>query len=103
MPYKAAGIIQIRQGSYAAAERSLRQAFERDGGDSGLFLLLGVLASAEGRDREALRLVREAEQLAPRDDVTLSALSDLRDGERLDPRQVDEWIREDVRARIGPD
>ena len=103
VPYKAAGIIQIRQGSYAAAGRSLRQAFERDRGDSGLFLLLGVLASAEGRDREALRLVSEAKQLAPRDDVTLSALSDLRDGERLDPRQVDEWIREDVRARIGPD
>jgi hypothetical protein len=103
VPYKAAGIIQIRQGRYAAAERSLRRAFERDGGDSGLFLLLGVLASADGRERQALRLVAEAERLAPRDDVTLEALDDLQDGERLDPRVVDEWIREDVRARIGPE
>ncbi|MEA2330015.1 MAG: hypothetical protein QOH58_153 [Thermoleophilaceae bacterium] len=103
VPDKAAGIIEIRRGRYARAERELRQAFERDPGDSGLHLLLGVVASARGRDAEARRLVLEANQLAPRDQVTIGAIQELNDSGRLDPREVDEWIREDVRQRIGPD
>jgi tetratricopeptide (TPR) repeat protein len=103
VPDKAAGIIEIRRGGYAAAERELREAFERDGGDSGLYLLLGVLASEDGREREALRLVREADRLAPRDAVTTAALERLEAGRRVDPQQVDRWITRDVRSRIGAD
>jgi Flp pilus assembly protein TadD len=103
VPDKAAGIIEIRRGGYAAAERELRQAFERDSGDSGLYLLLGVLASEDGRRRDALRLVREADRLAPRDAVTAAALERLEGGRRVDPQQVDRWITRDVRSRIGAD
>jgi tetratricopeptide (TPR) repeat protein len=101
VPDKAAGIIEIRRGGYAAAERELRQAFERDNGDSGLYLLLGVLASEDGRRGEAVRLVREASRLAPRDAVTAAVLKRLDSGRRVDPQQVDRLITRDVRERIG--
>ena len=71
-------------------------------GDSGLHLLLGVLASEAGRRREALRLIREARAMAPEDEVTAESLQRLNGGERLDPLEVDRAIQDDMAARIGP-
>ena len=103
IPDKAAAIIEIRRGRYVAAARELRQAFERDAGDSGLHLLLGVVESEAGRSALALRLVEEARKLAPHDLVVRTALRELRRAGRLDPRRLDRWISTDFRSRTGRD
>ncbi|MEA2361953.1 MAG: hypothetical protein QOD71_1098 [Thermoleophilaceae bacterium] len=103
VPDKAAGIIELRRQRYGVAERKLRAALERDPGDSGLHLLLGVLASHAGRQREAVRLIREATQMAPLDEVAMESLERAEFGDRLDPLEADRAIQEDVAARIGPE
>jgi tetratricopeptide (TPR) repeat protein len=103
VPDKAAGIIELRRGRYADADRKLRAAFERDPGDSGLHLLLGVLASQAGRQREGVRLIREAVRMAPLDEVAQESLDRAEFGDRLDPLEVDRAIQEDVAGRIGPE
>jgi tetratricopeptide (TPR) repeat protein len=102
VPDKAAGIIELRRGRYPEAEVKLQEALDRDPGDSGLHLLLGVLASHAGRQREALRLIGEARAMAPEDEVTQESLQRLKGGERLDPLEVDRAIQADTAARIGP-
>jgi tetratricopeptide (TPR) repeat protein len=103
LPDKAAGIIEIRRRNYPEAERALRAAFERDPEDSGLYLFLGVLASNRGQQSEALRMVNRARELAPTDDVAISVQKRLRDGETLDPAEVDTWVQVDVNYRISPE
>jgi tetratricopeptide (TPR) repeat protein len=103
VPDKAAAIIEIRRGRYQAAERRLREAFERDSADSGLYLLRAGVTSAAGRHGEARELLEEARRLAPRDGVIDRALTELRERGRLSPRDLDRWISEDVSDRIGRD
>jgi hypothetical protein len=103
LPDKAAGVVEIRSGDYAAADRALRAAYERDPGDSGLHLLLGVVASSAGHQREAIRFVSEARRLAPQDQITPRVLRALRKGRKVDPRKVDRLIQANVEARIGPE
>jgi tetratricopeptide (TPR) repeat protein len=102
LPDKAAGVVEIRTGNYAAAARDLQAAYARDKGDSGLHLLMGVVASSAGRRREAIKLVSEAFRLAPQDEVTGRVLGALQRGRRLDPQRVDRLIRANVERRIGP-
>jgi len=102
VPAKAAGVVEIRSGDYRAAQRELQAAFERDRDDSGLHLLMGVVASSLGQRQEALRLVREAERLAPNDEITARVLNALQKGRRLDARKVDRLIAANVQRRIGP-
>jgi tetratricopeptide (TPR) repeat protein len=103
VPDKAAGIIELRRQRYEQAERRLRAAMERDPGDSGLYLMLGVLASHDGRQREAVRLIRKASRMAPLDEVAYESLEMAEYGDRLDPLELDRAIQEDVAARIGPE
>ncbi|MEA2418567.1 MAG: hypothetical protein QOE60_773 [Thermoleophilaceae bacterium] len=103
LPDKAAGVVEIRAGDYAGADRALRAAFERDPGDSGMHLMLGVLASSAGHQREAIRFVSEALRLAPQDEITARVLNALRKGRKLDPRKVDRLIQANVERRIGPE
>ncbi|MBA3263649.1 MAG: tetratricopeptide repeat protein, partial [Thermoleophilaceae bacterium] len=103
LPDKAAGIIELRRGRYPAAEQKLRAALERDPDDSGLHLLLGVLASQAGRQREAVRLIRESTRMAPLDEVAGESLQRAEGGDRLDPLEADREIQEDVAGRIGPE
>jgi hypothetical protein len=103
VPDKAAAIIEMRRGRYAAAAAALRKAFERDSGDSGLHLLLGVVESEAGRPLRARQLVAQAHRLAPRDEVVAATLRELRRAGRVDPRSLDRRIQRDVRLRIGRD
>ena len=103
LPDKATGVVEIRSGDYAAADRALRAAYERDTGDPGLHLLLGVVASSAGHQREAIRLVSEARRLAPQDEIAPRVLRALRKGRELDPRSVDRLIQANVERRIGPE
>ena len=103
LPDKATGVVEIRSGDYTAADRALRAAYERDTGDPGLHLLLGVVASSAGHQREAIRLVSEARRLAPQDEIAPRVLRALRKGRELDPRGVDRLIQANVERRIGPE
>jgi Flp pilus assembly protein TadD len=103
VPDKAAAIIEMRRGRYAAAAAALRKAFERDSGDSGLHLLLGVIESEAGRPLRARQLVAQAHRLAPRDEVVAATLRELGRAGRVDPRSLDRRIQRDVRLRIGRD
>ena len=102
-PYKTAALVEIRRERYDAAAAELRRAFERDGGDPDLYLLLGLAQSERGRPRQALSLVAEARRLAPRDDVAPAVLRELRRAGRLDPLRLDPWTRADYRRRIALD
>jgi tetratricopeptide (TPR) repeat protein len=103
VPDKAAAIVELRRGRYAEAEARLRAAFERDSGDSGMYLLLAVLEANTGRSEDARRLIEEARRRAPRDEVIALVLRPLRRGRSLDPQRVDRWIRQDVQRRAGAD
>jgi hypothetical protein len=102
LPEKAAGIVEIRSGDYAEAERRLLSASERDPDDSGMHLMLGVLASSAGRRQEAIELVSEGLRMAPRDEIAARVLNALEKGRELDPRRVDRLIQANVERRIGP-
>jgi tetratricopeptide (TPR) repeat protein len=103
LPDKATGVVEIRSGNYAAADRALRAAYERDPDDPGLHLLLGVVASSAGRQAEAIRLMSEARRLAPQDETTQRVLRALRNGRKVDARNVDRLIQANVERRIGPE
>jgi tetratricopeptide (TPR) repeat protein len=101
LPQKAAAVVEIRAGRYPEAERHLLEAFKRDNRDSGMYLLLAVLRSSDGRADDARRLIEEAHRLAPHDLVIERAMPVLRRGRKLDPREVDRWIQLDVKERVG--
>ena len=101
LPQKAAAVVEIRAGRYAEAERHLLEAFKRDDEDSGMYLLLAVLRSSDGRKADAQRLIDEAYRLAPHDLVIQRARPLLHRGHKLDPRDVDRWIQLDVKERVG--
>jgi hypothetical protein len=104
VPYKAAGIVEVRRRDYRAATRELQRALERDPGDSAPYLFLGAIASAEGRKQEALTLVERANRLAPRDhEVAAHALYDLRHYGKVTPQTVDKYSQADLRDRAGRD
>ncbi len=104
VPYKAAGIVEVRRRDYRAATRQLRRALERDPDDSNPYLFLGAIASAEGRKQEALTLVEKANRLAPRDhEVAAHALYDLRHYGEVTPPTVDKYSQADLRDRAGRD
>jgi hypothetical protein len=102
-PDRTAGLIELRRGHYDAAVHELRQAVERDPGDSDLHFLLGLAESEAGRPRQAIRLARQALMLAPRDHVAEAVLRELRRAGRLDPLRLDPWTRADYRHRIALD
>jgi hypothetical protein len=102
-PDRTAGLLELRRGHYDAAVHELRQAFERDPGDSDLHFLLSLTESKAGRPRQAIRLAREALTLAPRDHVAEAVLRELRRAGRLDPLRLDPWTRADYRHRIALD
>jgi O-antigen ligase/polysaccharide polymerase Wzy-like membrane protein/tetratricopeptide repeat protein len=104
VPYKAAGIVEVRQRDYGAATRQLQRALERDPDDSAPYLFLGAIASAGGRKQEALSLVEKANRLAPRDhEVAAHALYDLRHYGKVTPPTVDKYSQADRRNRAGRD
>ena len=104
VPYKAAGIVEVRQGRYRAAERQFRRALARDPGDPGIYVFLGAIASAAGDKQEALRLLVKANRLAPRDhEVAGHALYDLRHYDKVTPKRVDRYSQQDARDRAGRD
>jgi hypothetical protein len=85
------------------AKRHLRKAIERDPGAAFPYLELGAVASLEGRQREALRLIRKAHALAPRDGPTSTGLRAVEHGRQFSPERLDRLVRRDIDDRIGPE
>ena len=66
------------------------------------YLELGAIASLEGNRAEALRLLRHAHALTPRDGPTNVALETVERGRSLTPDRLDSLIRRDIDDRTGP-
>jgi Flp pilus assembly protein TadD len=94
-----AGTIALRVDRPAVARREFREAMAREPRNSYAPLELGAIAAAEGDRREALRLVRRAAALSPRDAAVRLAERRLRRGRSLDPVWLNRRILERVRGR----
>jgi O-antigen ligase len=100
---KTAAVIERQLGNLPAAEQRFRETLEVDPGDPFVYLQLATIASATGREREAIANIRRARELNPRDAVARQVERRLRMGRRVTPAEVDELILSDVEERIGPD
>lgn len=94
------GQLAIRRGDYAAARAAYQRAYDRNPRATPPRLWLGVLASAEGDERQARRWLRAAARSAPNDAVAAELLTRVQAGEQLDPAQVQAVIAERRRALI---
>ncbi|HWM56178.1 MAG TPA: O-antigen ligase family protein [Solirubrobacterales bacterium] len=103
LPDKTAAVIERQLGDLPGAERRFRETLEVDPGDPFVYLQLATIASATGRDREAMANIRRARELNPRDAVAKQVQRRLQVGQRVTPAEVDELILRDVERRIGPD
>lgn len=100
---KTAAVIERRQGRLGSAERRLRDTLTQDSGDPFVYLQLATIASASDRQRDAVRLIRRARALNPRDTVTRRVQRQLEAGRYVSPGRVDRLILEDVNVRTGRD
>jgi tetratricopeptide (TPR) repeat protein len=91
-PYEVAGSIALRRGELARANHEFALALGRTPGDAYATLERGAIASARGRRREALVLLKRAARLNPRDPLTRAALSVARDGGRVDIAELNRSI-----------
>ena len=82
-PSLVAGSIAARLGDFPRAERAFGTALHRVARSSYAELQLGAIAAQRGDRATALRRLRRAAALAPRDPVIAAALQRVRDGRRL--------------------
>jgi tetratricopeptide (TPR) repeat protein len=87
-----AGSIAGRLGDLDRADAAFGRALERVPDDQYATFERGVIASAAGRQAEALALLTRAARLAPRDPTTHDALAVVRDGGTLDLAAVNQRI-----------
>ena len=100
---KTAAVIERRHGHLGRAETRFRETLSHDPGDPFVFLQLAVIASATDRQDDAVRLIRRASELNPRDVVTARVKRQLEAGRYVSPGRVDRMIIEDINDRTGPD
>jgi O-antigen ligase len=91
------GTIAIRRGQNDRARRAFERALERDPNVAFAALQLGAIASARGQRSVALRHLRRAATLNPQDGVALTALANVRAGQKLSPRAFVDHYREAAR------
>ena len=103
LPDKTAAVIERQIGDLQGSERRFRETLEVDPGDPFVYLQLATIASVTGRDGEAMREIRRARELSPRDAVTRQVERRLQRGQEVTPDEVDELILSDIQVRIGPD
>jgi O-Antigen ligase len=103
LPDKTAAVIERQLGDLQGSERRFRETLDVDPGDPFVYLQLATIASATGRDGEAMSNIHRARELNPRDAVTKQVERRLQRGQEVTPDEVDELILSDVQERIGPD
>jgi hypothetical protein len=94
------GSIALRLGRTDESMRFFRAAIERDPGDSYAHLELGALLAEAGHRQEAVATLAEAHRLDPRDDLTASVLSRVRNGKTVDIARVNRQLAARS-ARLG--
>jgi hypothetical protein len=102
LPLQTSGVIRGTAGSLEAARRDFDDALAREPDDPFSYLELGAIASALGRQTDALGLLERAHRMAPLDAPTKRALKRVRNGARITPAEVNTDIRKDIDVRIGP-
>ena len=101
-PYLYEGAIALRLGRVRQARDSFREALERNPRDWYGTLELGAIASVEGDQRTARRLLARASRLLPRDEATRAAIRRVRSGKAVDVRGLSRQLREDARKLVDP-
>lgn len=96
-----AGVIERREGSLRGAEDRFRKVLEIDPGNPFAYLQLALIASVRDSHTQALRLIRQARALNPRDQVTRKVQRRLEAGLAVNPAAVDRWIIRNVEERTG--
>jgi O-Antigen ligase len=102
LPPQTAGVIEANSGRLEAARRDFGDALDREPDDPFSYLQLGAVASALGRQTDALALLERAHRLAPLDAPTTRALRRVQKGDRITPLAVNADIQKDIDVRIGP-
>jgi tetratricopeptide (TPR) repeat protein len=90
--YLVAGSIALRYGDLARAEHEFSLALRRTPGDAYATLELGAIASTDGRQGQALKLLEAAARLNPRDELTRRALLLVRQGRRVSVQDLNRSI-----------
>jgi hypothetical protein len=84
--------IALRLGRPERAERALREALEREPGNSYALFELGLIAAARGDRRGATELLSETLRGSPRDEVVRAALARVRAGREIDLDRINRAI-----------
>ena len=92
----------MRAGRFDRARAELREALDRDDGDSFAWLQLGAIASVEMRQADALRNLRRARALSPNDRVVAQVLRAVRAGRVVSPERVNRAVLREIDVRVGP-
>ena len=92
LPDATAGTIALRLDRTDEAKLHFREVLEEDPANAYAALELGLIASAEGDNPEARRMLRLALAQNPRDPLVLGVLEDVRAGKRVSPSAVNARI-----------
>ena len=92
MPGATAGTIALRLDRTREAEEHFRQVLADDPENAYAALELGLIASAEGRRREATRMLELALEQNPRDPLVMEVLDRVAAGKRVSPSAVNARI-----------
>jgi hypothetical protein len=103
LPQRTAGVIRVREGDLKGAAVEFRASLARGRRDAFSTLMLAAIASNEGRQAAARRLIADAHRMAPRWYVLEAQELKLKRGRRLDPSRLERALNADIRERIGPE
>jgi O-Antigen ligase/Tetratricopeptide repeat len=92
VPGATAGTIALRLDRTRDAERHFREVLDDDPENAYAALELGLIASSEGRMREATRMLELALEQSPRDLLVRRVLQAVSDGKRVSPSAVNDRI-----------
>ena len=98
LPDATAGTIALRLDRTDEAKLHFREVLEEDPQNAYAALELGLIASAEGNNAEARRMLRLALAQNPRDPLVLAVLEDVRAGKRVSPSAVNARIARSARS-----
>ena len=100
-PLLSRGVLAVRVGDRAAAERSFEAALKREPRNWFAELELGALYAGSGRQALGLQALARAERLNPREQVIDEARATIRAGAGVDPRTLERARYEVARSRLA--
>jgi hypothetical protein len=99
VPALTAASIALEIDDLPRARAEFADALEHDAETAYALIELGAMAAERGERREALRLLRRALVLTPRDEILRRTLRDVRAGRRVTVQTLNEQIRARARSR----